>query len=97
MKHQGVVLGGVWEPHVLGALEYAWYELKLDVNDRITWDVIAVVEGPGSIGERTERIVREAGTGAELGKIEEWPGVDCLRLRIVGLHAGPVAVGPEGP
>jgi hypothetical protein len=93
MKYQGVVIGGIWEPHVLRALEHAWYGLKLDVNDRIPWDVIAVVQGPSTIGERTQRVIREAGSGAELGTIEEWPGVDCLVLRIVGLHAGPVAVG----
>lgn len=92
-KHQGVVLGGVYEPHVLKALEHAWYELKLDVNDRITWDIIAVVDGPGQIGERTSRTVKGA-DGLEIRKLEEWPAVSCLRLRIIGLHAGPVAVGP---
>lgn len=95
MWHYGVVLAGVFEPHVQAALEHAWYELKLDVNDRIPWDVLAVVDGPGTIGERTERTLRDARTGQELGKVEEWPAIDCLRLRIVGLHAGPVAVGPQ--
>jgi hypothetical protein len=98
MKHQAVVLGGVWEPHVLRALEHAWYELKLDVNDRIPGDVIAVVQGRSTIGERTQRVIRDANSGAELGTVEEWPSVDCVLLRIVGLHAGPVAVGPgENP
>ena len=95
MKYQGVVIGGIWESHVLRALEHAWYELKLDVNDRIPWDVIAVVEGPSTIGERTQRVIRDAGSGAELGTIEEWPPVDCLLLQVVGLHAGPVAIGPQ--
>jgi hypothetical protein len=93
-RHGGIVLAGVYEPHVLAALEHAWYELKLDVNDRIAWDVLAVPDGPGTIGERTQRTLRAAGTGAELGTVEEWPPVPCLRLRVVGLHAGPVAVGP---
>jgi hypothetical protein len=93
MNYQATVLGGVWEPHVLRALEYAWYDLKLDVNDTIPWDVIAVVEGPGKIGERTERVLRDK-NGSELGTIEAWPDVDCVRLRVIGLHAGPVAVGP---
>jgi hypothetical protein len=95
MKYQGVVIGGIWESHVLRALEHAWYELKLDVNDRIPWDVIAVVQGPSMIGERTQRVIRDAGSGAELGTIEEWPPVDCLLLQVVGLHAGPVAIGPQ--
>lgn len=94
MKYQAKVLGGVWEPHVLKALEYAWYELKLDVNDRIPWDLIAVVEGTGQIGERMTRALVDARSGVTIGKIEEWPNVECVRLRVIGLHAGPVAVAP---
>lgn len=96
MKYQAKVLGGVWEPHVLKALEHAWYELKLDVSDRIPWDLIAVVEGTGQIGERTTRTLVDARSGNAIGQIEEWPNVECVRLRVIGLHAGPVAVGPEG-
>nr|BFE61522.1 hypothetical protein GCM10020063_060480 [Dactylosporangium thailandense] len=92
LRHDGVVLAGDYEPHVLAALEHAWYELKLDVNDRIPWDVVAVVEGPGTVGERTVVPVRDLGTGLEIGKREEWPPVPCVRLRIIALHAGPVAV-----
>ncbi|MFI5909691.1 hypothetical protein [Dactylosporangium sp. NPDC051541] len=79
LRYDGVVLAGDYEPHVLAALEHAWFELKLDVNDRIPWSVIAVVEGPGTVGERTVRFGRE-----------EWPPIPCVRLRIVALHAGPV-------
>jgi hypothetical protein len=96
MKYQGKVLGGVWEPHVRKALEYAWYELKLDVSDRIPWDLIAVVEGTGQIGERTTRNLVDARSGNPIGKAEEWPNVECVRLRVIGLHAGPVAVAPPG-
>ncbi len=94
MRRNGVPIGGTYESHVLKALEHAWYELKLDVNDRITWDVIGVVTGPGKLGERTNRIVRDS-SGLEIGKIEEWPPVDAVWLRIIALHAGPVGVGPE--
>jgi hypothetical protein len=90
----GIPVGGDYEPHVLKALEHAWYQLKLDVNDRIPWDVVGVVTGPGKVGERTNRIVKDS-NNREIGKIEEWPPVDCVRLRIVALHAGPVAVGPD--
>lgn len=92
----GVPLGGTYEPHVRRALEHAWYELKLDVNDRIPWDVVAVVEGPGTIGQRTTVTLRDKDTNLEIGKLEEWPAVACVRLRVVALHAGPVAVGPGG-
>jgi hypothetical protein len=94
MKYQAKVLGGVWEPHVLKALEYAWYELKLEVSDRVPWDLIAVVEGAGQIGERTTRTLVDARSGNAIGQIEEWPNVDCVRLRVTGLRAGPVAVAP---
>lgn len=94
MRRDGIPIGGTYEPHVLAALEHAWYELKLDVNDRITWDVVGVVEGPGKIGERTVLTVKDKDSSLEIGKIEEWRPVDCVRLRITALHAGPVAVGP---
>jgi hypothetical protein len=94
MKYQAKVVGGVWEPHVLAALEHAWYELKLDVSDRIPWDLIAVVEGAAQIGERTTKTLVDARSGNPIGKVEEWPLVECVRLRVIGLHAGPVAIAP---
>ena len=27
---------------------------------------------------------------------EEWPPVECVWLRVIALHAGPVAAGPQG-
>jgi hypothetical protein len=94
MRLDGVPIGGNYEAHVLEALEHAWYELKLDVNDRIRWDVIGVVQGPGKLGERTVVTVRND-SNLEIGKIEEWRPVECVWLRIIALHAGPVAVGPK--
>jgi hypothetical protein len=93
MRLNGMPVGGSYESYVLKALEHAWYELKLDVNDRITWDVVGVVTGPAKLGQRTNRTLRDQ-DGREIGKIEEWPLVDSVHLRIVALHAGPVAVGP---
>ncbi len=94
MRFDGTPVGASYEPHVLKALEHAWYELKLDVNDRIPWDVIGVVDGGGKIGEKTIITLRSKDTGLEIGKLEEFRPVDCIRLKIIGLHAGPVAVGP---
>lgn len=95
MRFDGMPLGGNYEPHVLEALEHAWYHLKLDVNDRITWDLVGVVEGPGKIGERTTIILKNRDTNLEIGKMEEYRPVDCVRIKIIALHAGPVAVGPR--
>ena len=97
MQLGGAVIGGVYEPHVLAALEHAWYQLKLSVGDRIVWDVIGIVEGPDKIGVRTTVTLRDKSSGAKLGEIEEWPPIDCVRIRIVALRAGPVAVTPQSP
>lgn len=51
-----------------------------------------VIEAADKIGKRTQVTLRDALTGREFGKLEEWPDIDCLRIRIIGLHAGPVAV-----
>ena len=95
MRADGVPIGGDYEPHVLKALEHAWYELKLDVSNWITWDVIAVIDGPGKIGERTIITLKNKDTNLEIGKLEEWRPIDCIKLRVIALHAGPVAVGPS--
>jgi hypothetical protein len=92
MRYNGVPLGGLYESYILKALEYAWYELKLNVDDHKEWDLVGVVLGPGKIKERTQRTIKR---GLETETIEEWPPVDCVRLRIIALRAGPVVVGPQ--
>ena len=93
-RHDGVPLGCRYEPHVVAALEHAWFEQKLDVSDRIAWDLVAIVEGPGQIAERTTVILRDRETHREIGKLEEYRPVPCVELRVIALHAGPIAVGP---
>ncbi len=89
-----VPLAGVFAPHVRDALVKAWTEDRLDVSDRIPWDVIAVVDGPDTIGERTLITLEDNDTRLEIGILEEWRKIPCIRLEIIALHAGPVAVGP---
>jgi hypothetical protein len=92
MRFNGVPLGGIYEPYINKALDHAAYELKVDVDDHSKWDLVGVVLGPGSIKERTKRTIRR---GMDTETIEEWLPVNCLRLRIIALRAGPVAVGPQ--
>lgn len=94
LRLHGTPVGGVYAQHVLDALEHARYTLNLDLNDRIAWDVIGIIEGRGKIGAKLVRVVYSADTHQAMGKVEQWPAVDCVRLRIIALHAGPVAVGP---
>lgn len=91
MRFNGIPLGGIYEPYISKALDHAAYELKLVIDDHKEWDLVGVVLGSGSIRERTSRTIRR---GANTETIEEWLPVDCLRLRIIALRAGPVVVGP---
>ncbi|KAH8897593.1 hypothetical protein GQ53DRAFT_884240 [Thozetella sp. PMI_491] len=92
MRFNGIPLGGLYEPYITAALDHAAYELKLQIDDHKKWDLVGVVLGPGSIKERTKRTIRR---GMETETIEEWLPVDCVRLRIIALRAGPVVVGPS--
>jgi hypothetical protein len=95
MRAGETVIAGAFAPHIVKLIEHFCYERKVGFSDRLPWDVVAVVEKPGKIGKRTQVIVRDKFTNFELGKLEEWPLIDCLRVRVVALHAGPVAVGVE--
>lgn len=95
MRINGLAVGGDYEPYILKALEHAWYELKLDVNDRIPWDVVGVVLSPGQIGRRVTVTLKDKDTNREIGKIEEHRPEPCVRLKIIALHAGPVAAAPQ--
>ena len=53
-----------------------------------------MVEGVGRIHERVTREVR-VGDSSEKLKFEEKVPRDCVTVRVVGLRAGAVAVGPE--
>jgi hypothetical protein len=92
MRYSGVPLGGIYEPYINKALDHAAYELKLTIDDHKQGDLVGVVLGSGSIRERTKRTFRR---GLDTETIEEWLPVDCLRLRIIALRAGPVLVGPQ--
>ncbi|KAF3309713.1 hypothetical protein TWF173_010606 [Orbilia oligospora] len=91
MRYNGVPLGGIYEPYINKALDYAAYQLKLTIDDHKEWDLVGIVLGPGSINQRTKRTIR---IGMHTEEVEEWLPEGCLRLRIIALRAGPVVVGP---
>ncbi|KAK4446089.1 hypothetical protein QBC34DRAFT_470181 [Podospora aff. communis PSN243] len=93
MRYSGVPIGGWYAEEVAAAMEHAAYVLKLRVDDHEAWDVVGVVLGKGEIKERRKRVVRY-GSGYE-EEVEEWVGVECLRVRVVGIRAGPVVVAPR--
>ncbi|KAF3173803.1 hypothetical protein TWF106_001085 [Orbilia oligospora] len=91
MRYNGVPLGGIYEPYINKALDYAAYQLKLTIDDHKEWDLVGIVLGPGSINQRTKKTIR---IGMHTEEVEEWLPEGCLRLRIIALRAGPVVVGP---
>jgi hypothetical protein len=92
MAINGIPLGGNYAPNVNEAFKAVFEKTSSGPDDHTDWDVIAVVEGPGKISERTSADVRDGST--TIGKIEGKRSVDCVVLKIVGLHAGPIAIGP---
>jgi hypothetical protein len=92
MAINGIPVAGNYAPNVNEAFKAVFEKTSSGPDDHTDWDVIAVVEGPGKIGERTSADVRDGST--TIGKIEGKRSVDCVVLKIVGLHAGPIAIGP---
>ncbi|EPS43378.1 hypothetical protein H072_2588 [Dactylellina haptotyla CBS 200.50] len=91
MRYNGVPLGGIYEGYINKAMDHAAYEQKLTIDDHKKWDLVGVVLGPGSISERTKRTIR---IGMDTHEVEEWIPINCLRLRIIAIRAGPVLAGP---
>ena len=94
MRVNGTPVAGFYEPKIGAALSDAVHRTNMSVDDHAPWDVVAVVEGPGQLRERTSISVKNQG-GLEIGKLEEWRPVDAVRMKIIGLRAGPVAVGAK--
>jgi hypothetical protein len=62
------------------------------VHDHIDWEVIAVVEGTGTVGQRYTSEVKDDHLNV-LAKIEGYRPVSCVTVRVLAVHAGPVAAG----
>jgi hypothetical protein len=92
MAINGIPVAGNYAENVNEAFKAVFEKTSSGPDDHTDWDVIAVVEGPGKISERTSADVREGST--TIGKIEGKRSVDCVVIKIVGLHAGPIAIGP---
>jgi hypothetical protein len=92
-KVNGLPVAGNFAPNIKAALDEVYEKINMRAGDD-PWDVIAVVEGPGKINERTRDQVLD-GTRT-IATINGTRPVDCTVVRVIGLHAGPVAIGPNG-
>ncbi len=87
----GMPIAGKFVPAITAAIKDARAKTGLvDFPDE-GWDVIAVVEGTGQLSERTSADIKTTG-GETVAKAEGHRRIDCAVVRIVALHAGPVAV-----
>jgi hypothetical protein len=90
---KGVPVGGVFAPHVTKAYQEAQEKSQWGVADHTDWDVIAVVEGPGTINRRVWTEWKDKDTREVLFKTESYVPEKCVRVRVIGVNAGPLAVG----
>jgi hypothetical protein len=92
----GVPVVGNFEPRVREAFYAAEEQTKSSIDDHTDWDAIIVVGGPGQVKQRFTKTVKVTVAGKlEEARVEEWLPVNCVMCKVIALHAGPVAVGPE--
>ena len=93
----GMAVAGKFDANVKAAAAAARQQTGQDLPDE-AWDLYATVEGPGKIPQRVTATGKVKVDGQQVGTVESEgeKSVDCAVIRIVALHAGPVAVGPGG-
>jgi hypothetical protein len=89
----GVAIAGNYDVHVRDAVRESEQRTRNSLDAWARWDVIGVVEGRGFVDRRNNREMQVNGVST---KLESWDSTPCVVVRIVALHAGPVAVGPSG-
>jgi len=94
VRVKGVPIVGNYSPEVTAALNEAQRRIGRPPNEHTPWDVIAVVEGEGSVNQRNETHITGKGK-AEKVTLVTWDPAACVTIRIIALHAGPIAVGPR--
>jgi hypothetical protein len=92
---KGIPVAGHYDPHVREAFDAGSKQTRFGINDHVGWDVIAVVQGPGKINRRVVTEWKDADTHQLLMKTESLVAEPCVVIKIIGLRAGPVAVGPK--
>ena len=86
-------VGGRYAANVKAALDDVYDKTLMSPDDHEQWDVIAVVQGPGKISERTSTEIRDGST--TVGRLDGSRSVDCTVIEIVGLPAARSRSGRE--
>ncbi len=91
----GVPVAGNYAPHVREAYDDVQKRSHYGIDDHTGWDLIAIVEGPGQIRRRVTTEWKDANTHQIIFKTESLVSEPCVLIKIIGLHTGPLAVGPK--
>jgi hypothetical protein len=86
----GQPVAGNYDPKIKQAFAEASRAIGDSVPDHVDWDVIAVIEGTGSANRRFKTTVKDEMQDV-LGTVEGTRTVDCVVVRVIAIHAGPVA------
>ena len=86
----GQPVAGNYDAKIKQAFAEASRAIGDSVPDHIDWDVIAVIEGTGSANRRFKTTVKDEMQDV-LGTVEGTRTVDCVVVRVIAIHAGPVA------
>jgi hypothetical protein len=89
---KGVAVAGNYEQRVAGAVQATQRRTHRVLDARVPWDLIAIVEGEGAIHQRNAKRLNVMGSREAL-TVETWDPAPCVTIRIIALHAGPVAFG----
>ena len=87
----GQPVAGTFEPKIRKEFADVARQTGDSVNDHIDWDVVAVVSGRGVVNQRFSSEVKDEHMNL-LGKIEGTRPVDCVVVRVIAIHAGPIAM-----
>ncbi len=87
----GQPVAGSFEPKIRKAFRDVSLQIGDSVNDHIDWDVIVTVVGRGVVNQRFSSEVKDEHMNL-LGKIEGTRPVDCVVVRVIAIHAGPIAM-----
>jgi hypothetical protein len=90
----GQPVAGMYAPKIRKAFADAAQQIGDSVDDHIDWDVIATIEGSGIANQRYTAEVKDEHMNL-LGKVEGSRPVPCIVVRVIAVHAGPVAISAE--
>jgi hypothetical protein len=92
---KGMPVAGNYAPHVLEAYNKVQEQSHYGIDDHTGWDLIAVVEGMGTVNRRVTTEWKDKDSHQLLFKTEGHRSDPCVIIKIIGLHTGPLAVGPK--